>query len=73
MNQLFIFVLGLVLGAVVGFLFLRKKTAENSNASGQTKAGHLAGYNDKRNQEHEANKQKILNLFPSLKHYQNIL
>ena len=61
MNQLFIFVLGLVLGGVICFLFLRKKPAENSNDGGQTKTGHLAGYNDERNQEHEANKQKILN------------
>lgn len=50
MNQLFIFIIGLVLGGAVVWFFVKSKTT----------TGKLQKFNVEREKEREANKQKII-------------
>ena len=67
MNQLFIFILGLILGGIVVWLWIQRNKAKiassptprNDGSPGQDK---LQEFNAEREKEREANKEKILKL-----------
>ena len=65
MNQLIIFILGLILGGVFVWFRLRRKTTEHFDILESVRmsgADKLQEFNKERVEEREANKQKILKL-----------
>jgi Fic family protein len=67
MNQIFVFIIGFVLGALAIWLATKASKGAADKPDGpirqaQDKQKNLEGFNEKRRQEVEANKQKIMDL-----------